>query len=268
MKNKKMFAIIAGIVVACIVIILSGIFIYKKVQVSNLIKRADSLVKLEDYDPAMDIYEELYLKTGKTEYLSTKNAIQIKKEMKNIMNDAKENESNENYVKAISLYKKIPKEDTTNYPIASTKVLELKTEAINRIKQLKNAGNTSVAIDDLNSYLTYFPDDKTGLDLLKSMTGESKPTTQVIVKESSGNNSGGISAAKAVASNIRNTYQTITSGEANVRSGASKSSPVIGSISKGSSVYIYDTYVESESRIWCLTDEGWISYNTMNGSIR
>lgn len=266
MEKKKLFTII-GSVVVCAIIIVSGIFIYKKMQITNLAKKADSFVQLEDYDSAMGIYEQLYLKTGKTEYLTTKNSIQIKKEIKDMMDEAKEYEDGENYVKAISLYKKVPKEDTKNYSIASTKIDELKVEALNRVKKLKNAGNSSAAVDDLNTYLTYFPDDKTGIELLKSLTGESKPSTQVIIKETNSGGSYSSGGARAVANNIKNTYQTITAGEANVRSGASKSSPVIGNLKRGQSVYIYDTYVESESRIWCLTDEGWISYNTMNGSI-
>lgn len=61
-------------------------------------------------------------------------------------------------------------------------------------------------------------------------------------------------------------YIYISSSNANVRSGPGFSYPIIDSLSKRDLVCI-DDIREADERIWCSIGEGWISINTINGSI-
>lgn len=68
----------------------------------------------------------------------------------------------------------------------------------------------------------------------------------------------------AEASNLIGTYQFVTSGRANVRSGPGFSYGVEFSLYKGDPVYVYDTR-RADGRTWCNIGNGWISYRTLNG---
>lgn len=58
----------------------------------------------------------------------------------------------------------------------------------------------------------------------------------------------------------------ITSSIANVRTGPGFDNPIIKILEKGDSVFIFDLRYNYD-RIWCETNDGWISVNTINGSI-
>lgn len=274
--GKKKYFIIAGIVILVIALIVGVFFLKKKIEVSSLEKKAQSLVEMEDYDEALKVYSDLYTKTGDIKYKSSKNQIAIKKEAKDTIKDAKEQEQNGNLVKAIVLYKMILKEDEKNYQYASSQIDSLKNEIIRKASSLIDSGNNSEASSILSDYISVVPDDKKAIELYKKVSGKSdKEVEKVIVEKNvpvvisdNNSNSSKPSVAYKTANAITNTWQYITSKEANIRSNPSKNSSVVGTLSRGDEVYIEDTYVESESRIWCKTDFGWISYNTMNNTIK
>ncbi len=269
-KNpKKMVLFVAVGVIALIVVIFGGIFINKKIQISSLTSKAEKFVEMQDYDEAIKIYSELYTKTGDVEYKSKKNQMLLKKETKNILEEAKSNEQKGEYVKAIALYKQITEDDVDNYKLAKSKITSLKSDVLKKASALIDSGNNSSASTYLSDYLNNVPDDKDAVNLMKKITGKTETEIkQVVVTQPASTSSSGLNAAKATARNITDTYQYITSSEANLRVSPSKSSAVVGTLYKGSSVYVYSTYIESASRIWCKTDGGWISYNTMNYSIK
>lgn len=270
-SKKKIFLII-GIIIAIIIVSVGGFFGYKKMQVSSLEKKAESFVEVEDYTEAIKIYSELYTKTGNVDYKTKSNQLKIKKEIFDLMEEAKKEEQKGEYVKAISLYKQVPQEDEEASSKAKSKIESLKSEALKQASSLIDAGNTSSASTLLSEYLQSVPDDKKGLELMKKVTGkeEAEVKKQVIITGSSSSNSSSsnIGAAYNVAKSITGTTQTIYSSEANIRTAPSKSAAVAGTVRRGDSVFVYDTYVESASRIWCQIDSGWISYNTINGTIR
>ena len=171
----------------------------------------------------------------------------------------------------------IPKDDVDNYKVAKSNIERLQTEVVRKANSLIAAGNSGEASSILSEYISVVPDDTKAIDLYKDASGKNdteiqetvvEKTVPVYVSDPVYVASDPLAGAYNVAAAITNTYQYITSGNANVRSGPSKSAKIIGTLSRGDSVYVYDTYVESESRIWCNTDYGWISYNTMNNSIK
>lgn len=268
-NNEIIIIIIAVIVIAAI--IFGGIFIRKKFEISSMEKKAQNFAEMDDYDEAMKLYAELYAKTGNIEFKSLKNQMAIKKEVTETLEDAKSHEQSGDLVKAIVIYKMVPREDAENYKKASDQIDSLKRDVVKKASTLIDSGNSSAASTLLSDYISVIPDDKFALELYKKASGKNdQQIKEVVVSKTvpvvvSGGSS---DSANSIAKAITGTYQYITSGEANVRSAPSKGSSVVGTVRRGDEVYIYDTYVESESRIWCKTDLGWISYNTMNNTIR
>ena len=267
-KKKKLIFIVGGLVILALIVI-GGIFAKGKMEISSLNKKAENFVEIKDYEEAAKIYSDLYTKTGDVEYKSKKNQMDIMAETKTNMDEAKNLEQQGEYVKAIALYKQIPAEDKDNYKKASDRINSLKSDVVKKASAFIDSGNTASASSLLSEYLGLVPDDKSASDLYKKVSGKTDAEVkQVITREVTSQPSSNLSAANATANSIRNSYQYVTAGEANVRSGPSKSSSSVRVLYKGEEVYVYDTYVESASRIGCKIDGGWISYNTLNGNFR
>lgn len=79
-------------------------------------------------------------------------------------------------------------------------------------------------------------------------------------------------ADSSLASRIKNTDQVVRAKNTNMREDHSKNSAILKTLLSGTEVHVIDTYIESPERMWCkITYEGvtgWISYNTINGSIK
>lgn len=79
-----------------------------------------------------------------------------------------------------------------------------------------------------------------------------------------------------IANNILNTYQTVVTEPGNLRAAPTLEGAMVAALPKGTELYIMDTHVENLKRTWCEVEvevdgmyyTGWISYNTMNYSIR
>lgn len=269
-KKKLPTPLLIVITVICIIILgVGGIFVKNKLDISSLTKKADSFVEMEDFEGARKVYSELYTKTGDPEYKTKMNSMKINQEVKDTMDDAKKQEQNGNLVKAIVIYKMVPKEDDKNFKKAAMQIDTLKGDIVKKASTFIDAGNNAQASTILSEYLAIEPDDKTAVELYKKVSGKNETQIKEVVVDKTVPvyvNSGG--SANAVANAITGTYQYITSSKANARSAPSKGSAVVGTLYRGDSVYVYSTYVESEKRIWCKTDYGWVSYNTMNNTIR
>ncbi|WP_455104661.1 SH3 domain-containing protein [Peptostreptococcus sp.] len=79
-------------------------------------------------------------------------------------------------------------------------------------------------------------------------------------------------ADSSLASKIKNTDQIVRAKNTNMREDHSKNSAILKTLLSGTEVHVIDTYVESPERMWCKIRyegvTGWISYNTINGSIK
>jgi len=114
---------------------------------------------------------------------------------------------------------------------------------------------------------TMFPSD-VGLPLGEPMSASFKildgsPNGQTTKKEK---------ADSSLASRIKNTDQVVRAKNTNLREDHSKNSAILKTLLSGTEVHVIDTYVESPERMWCKIKyegvTGWISYNTINGSIK
>ena len=114
---------------------------------------------------------------------------------------------------------------------------------------------------------TMFPSD-VGLPLGEPMSASFKildgsPNGQTPKKEK---------ADSSLASRIKNTDQVVRAKNTNMREDHSKNSAILKTLLSGTEVHVIDTYIESPERMWCKIKyegvTGWISYNTINGSIK
>lgn len=112
--------------------------------------------------------------------------------------------------------------------------------------------------------------DKSQLEKLagKEITsdGESASKDKIRAKESNED------SKSSLASKIKNTDQVVRAKNTNMREDYSKNSAILKTLLSGTEVHVIDTYVESPERMWCKIRyegvTGWISYNTINGSIK
>ena len=131
------------------------------------------------------------------------------------------------------------------------------------------------AITDVNGYLLLAPES----DSLKNLKKKAEEAAKKDKKDNDDANSSVSSAKQAqsqakydssedarmniLASKLIDTTQVITSSEANVRSGPSLNASVVGTVTRGDSVYVYSVQ-PAPGRVWCNVGNGeWISSKTM-----
>lgn len=276
--DKKKKIKILSMVVAVIVLLFVCFFGFKMYQTSAEVKKAEKLVQIGNYDEAEAIYSNLYMKTGDSKYNTEREKVGVLKENKNHIKDAKSSFESDSYADAIAEYKKIDESDKESYKIAQEGIEEATNKAIYAIEKSIKDGDTYTAksqYDDLDKVMSGDPRLKKLEDKLNSKEKNTTANGQTIIFKTAGiDNISDDSMKRRVESysnGIIGTYQSVTAGEANIRTGPSKGSSIITSISRGSTVYVEDIYVESSERIWCKITyggrEGWISYNTMNYTI-
>ncbi|MDY2794216.1 Cna B-type domain-containing protein [Peptostreptococcus porci] len=125
--------------------------------------------------------------------------------------------------------------------------------------------NIKISIDTDD---TYWPSD-TSLPLGEPGTSSAKildgsTNSQAVIKVEPAN--------EELAKKVKNTNQTVKAKNTNMREKPSKNSAIVRTLLSGTTVYVIDTYIESPERMWCKINydgaTGWISYNTINGSIK
>lgn len=272
-KKRNKGIIIVILVILAIGLGVGGVYAKKQYDQKTMISQAEKFVELEDYSQAIDLYSQLYAKTGDEKYKSLKEQTDLKKNVATNMQKAKDAHEQGEDIEALKIYMQIPPESKKNYEEAQKNIGEIKGQLISKMKSLYDTKEYLSARKLASNFLSVYPGNTDADSIANKCTQEidkekkaqeakdNKPkdveTKEVVVYRNSGNYNG-----------LVGTYQTIVAGKANIRSGPSKGSSVIGVLSRGATVYVDDIYVESSARTWCHTSRGWVSYNTMNGNIR
>ena len=144
------------------------------------------------------------------------------------------------------------------------------------INQLKSSKNYDGAINRLNEYIALDPENADFKKMLEDINLEKTNNEKKAQEESE------VTKQKARAdeleaqikklqnrevSSLIGTYQFVTSGKANVRSGPGFAYTISYVLHKGDPVYVYDTR-RADGRTWCNVGNGWISYRTLNGEAK
>lgn len=145
----------------------------------------------------------------------------------------------------------------------------VKVISINDNQEMRGYDGSNVLLS-INPKNTYWPSD-TGLPLGQPSTNEAR----VLGGKSTASPQKPVNVQPAdqnLANKIKGTDQVIRAKNTNMRATHSKNSDILRTLLSGTKVHVIDTYVESPERMWCKVTydgaTGWISYNTMNGSIK
>lgn len=269
--SKKTIGALIGAFILTIAAVVGLTFGKKYYMTYSEEKKAQNLQELEKFEDASVILNELFLKTGDPKYKEQIDYNKLLEEDKSILDEGNSYYESNSYIGAIENFIKITDKDKKYYDKAKEMLNKSIENEVRTVQQYISKEDRYSARSDVDKLALILPGDKRVTEL------ESKVKALELKLEKQANgiyevpvSSGG--DASSLGSALIGTFQTITSGEANVRVGHSKSDAIMGSLSKGTRVYIEDTYVESAHRTWCKINYGgrvgWISYNTMNGTIR
>ena len=303
--NKKL--IIAASSIASILLLITMILGVSSFKRNQTLKQAESLISMGKFEEAIAIYDNLLMKKYIPELIVKKDAVIELMESEENLQKGLEAFDDDNTSKSVKYLSKVPKTDKARYKKALEKLEELEESTAIRVEDLIGSGNIDEATKIVNEYLKLSPDSvdmqnaredieakRVEIENQAKADEQAKKDQEAAAVEATAKAEQAAAAAVAqaakaeqaaaasyrtneearrIASNLKGTYQTIISGEANVRSAPTKKASVIGTLSRGSRVYIYDTSVESSERIWCQVrsdyySSAWISYNTMNYKIQ
>ncbi|MDY6065494.1 MAG: zinc-ribbon domain-containing protein [Finegoldia sp.] len=290
--NKKIFVVLGVLV---LLLTLGVVYTqYSKAQKEQVATMQSSALASEEkgkYDEASKLYSDLYKKTKDENYKGKADEMKAYAENKAKLDAGNEAFRAQDYQKAAENYLAVDEKAEKVYKEAQSnidKVADIYAEdIINLIKEKKYDEAIGLAKKNLkilpdNVKLTDLKDqannfsmaaatDKGNKELeskiadLESKLEENKTNT-IVVNGTEGRTYGSTYNSPGAA--LIGTTQTITSDSAHVRSGPGKGYGALYYLQKGDTVYIYDTYYESSDRTWCNIGDGWVSYNTMNGSGR
>lgn len=269
LKNRKTVYGLSAVV--AILIIIGIIFGFNHYKIVKLEAQAQSYYSNEDYDKAKEVYQQLADKTGSQKYTAKLTEVNKDIEAQAKIKKAEAFIDSKMYYEALSILTRMSKEDSK----FADKIDDDINQAIPGIKreleEYINNMDYKKAVKAADDYLLLLPGNKSIADIKETAnksagSSSSGDSTKVVYVQSGGSSGGGSSEMarmNSLANRVLNTTQTITSSEANVRSGPSKSSSAIRTLYAGDSVYVYDVKPVL-GRVWCyIGNGGWVSTKTM-----
>lgn len=181
------------------------------------------------------------------------------------------------YLNAAKSFRKVIEEDGKNYKSAQDKILGLEKIFLDRAKREVEENNPEKAKNTLSSFLQVIPESAKATALLEELKGQ-KTENSGKIDEKTESEEEDKTRADLVSQGqaLLNSYQKVLWDNANLRKGPSINSEIITSLSKGTDLYIKDTKIEGNKRIWCLVEtknektgesfEGWISNKVMEAA--
>ena len=248
-------------------------FGFGKYKFNKLESSARANLEAKNYKEAREKFSQLYEKSSDKKYLDEINKIDKNLEAKDTFNKANQKFEGRDYEASLAYLKDLESDDD-ELKEKKNSLIEKNYSAIKaEISQLTSSNNYEGAIKRLNSYLAVDPENADFKKLLEDINAQKLDSEKKAEEESEALKEKAradeleeqIAKLKnAEASNLIGTYQFVTSGRANVRSGPGFSYGVEFSLYKGDPVYVYDTR-RADGRTWCNIGNGWISYRTLNG---
>lgn len=294
---SKKAKVIIGLIVVVIIVVGVGLSLGKKqMNISKTVSRAENLQALGKYDEAEEILNNLFMSTGDEKYKEMIRYNSLLKKNEEIMEDGLTYLEYNDYISSIEQFSYITEEDKKHYDQAQKQIEVALDKAIIEIQHKIDKEEQIDANGDVERLEVLLPGNKKVEDL-RAKVDALKDKLEEKEKEENAEFSSGIETTDTSVSNkeyddrkildsmekmdrrvleeasamIKDSYETITAKNSNLRNAPSKDASIVKTLQKGTEVYIEDTYVESVDRIWCKVSydgaTGWISYNTMNGTI-
>lgn len=276
MGLKQKGIIFAFVVIGLIVFSLLFNFGFGKHKFKQLENSAKANLEAKNYKEAREKYSQLYEKSSDKKYLDEINKIDKSMESKDLINKANQKFEGRDYEASLAFLKDFESDDE-DLKSKRDALVEKNYSAIrSEIAQLVGNNNFSSAINRLNSYIAVDPENGEFKKMLEDVNSQKENSdkkdeeSSETLKEKARADEleAQIARLKRVeASSLIDTYQFVTAGKANVRSGPGFDYGIEFTLYKGDSVYGYDTR-RANGRTWCNIGNGWISYRTLNGEIK
>ena len=277
MGLKQKGLVFGLVVVGLIVFSLIFNFGFSKYKYSKLETSAKANLESKNYKEAREKFSQLYEKSSDKKYLDEINKIDKMLETKDLLNKANKKYEERDYETSLANLKEIQTEDDDELREKVDGLIKKNYDGIkSEIMQLKANNNYEGAINRLNEYLTVDPDNADFKKMLEDLNLEKTNNEKKDQEESEATKQK--SRADELEAQIQrlqnrevsslvDTYQFVTSGKANVRSGPGFAYSISYVLHRGDPVYVYDTR-RSDGRTWCNVGDGWISYRTLNGEAK
>lgn len=277
MGLKQKGLVFGLVVVGLIVFSLIFNFGFSKYKYSKLETSAKANLEAKNYKEAREKFSQLYEKSSDKKYLDEINKIDKMLETKDLLNKANKKYEERDYETSLANLKEIQTEDDDELREKVDGLIKKNYDGIkSEIMQLKANNNYEGAINRLNEYLTVDPENADFKKMLEDLNLE-KTNDEKKAQEESEATKQKARADELEAqiqrlqnrevSSLVDTYQFVTSGKANVRSGPGFAYSISYVLHRGDPVYVYDTR-RSDGRTWCNVGDGWISYRTLNGEAK
>lgn len=277
MGLKQKGLVFGLVVVGLIVFSLIFNFGFSKYKYSKLETSAKANLESKNYKEAREKFSQLYEKSSDKKYLDEINKIDKMLETKDLLNKANNKYEERDYETSLANLKEIQTEDDDELREKVDGLIKKNYDGIkSEIMQLKANNNYEGAINRLSEYLTVDPDNADFKKMLEDLNLE-KTNNEKKAQEESEATKQKARADELEAqiqrlqnrevSSLVDTYQFVTSGKANVRSGPGFAYSISYVLHRGDPVYVYDTR-RSDGRTWCNVGDGWISYRTLNGEAK
>lgn len=280
-SNFKIFLKILTTILTVAAILFAGVFSFKffvKIRTSYKLEDARAYVASGKYEKALALYNDIKEKNNKkdinSEIENTKKLLESQKSFERGNDLIMKSE----YLAAVKSFKEVIPEDTVNFSNSQDKISELENIILQRAKtNLKNS-QRDAALKIVNDYLRVVPESANAINLkdmiLKNSLDE-KSTEEKLndsLEEGLETDSSRAKITKK-AENLLNTYQKVRATKGNLRVSPSIDSDIIVVLPTDSDLYIQETKIEGEERIWCKVEakhattsevfHGWISNKVM-----
>lgn len=271
---KSIISILTIIIIA--VICFFAFKFIRQININHRIESAKSYIVAGNYGKALEIYESINNKN--TDLLS-----EIEKTRKLLNSKESYEEGNKlmsegEYLKAVKAFKAVIPEDAINFSTSQDKISELEDIILNKANEEFIVGNKQGALDMINEFLKIVPE-SANATTLKDTILKNKSDNKTLEQKINESLEEGLETDKSraeitkKAENLLNTYQKVRTDKANLRKSPSTDSEIITVLPPDSDLYIKDTKIEGEKRIWCKVEakdantkvvySGWVSNKVM-----
>lgn len=257
---------------------------------TKTLEMADRLVIEGDYEEALKEYKKIN-KNYKREEIEEK--VSKAKELiksKTIFEEGNESILHGKYLEAARKFKQVSEKDEEHFKEAQDKILDLERIFLEKAEALEDEGKDKEAIKVLEDFLAVVPDSANATTSLMKLEANSFDNIEAISliaddetdgdkkkdeaddKESQEEKDKSRADLSNEAKSLLNTYQKVKISKANLRKGPSLDSEIVQVLKSGTDLYIKDTKLEGNIRVWCSVEakdesgntyEGWISNKVM-----
>ncbi|WP_311564536.1 SH3 domain-containing protein [Peptoniphilus duerdenii] len=252
---------------------------------AKTLERANELVLEGKYEDALKEYEKINKKFKREEVETKVSNVKELIKSKNLFDEGNDSILKGDYLEAAKKFKKVSEKDEEHFKEAQDKILDLERIFLDKAEALEDEGKVKEAIKTLEDFLAVVPDSANATTILMKLQANATDNIEPISLNLEGSEDKDadekekkeeVDKSRADLSNeaksLLNTYQKVKIGKANLRKGPSLDSEIVQVLNSNTDLYIKDTKLESDIRVWCFVEakdengktyEGWISNKAM-----